>query len=521
MALRFASCPGANSPRTSCWHAGIAARAVGEQRLRRRAVAAAPRAVGRRRQGDRRHHDHALARVAGREPLARRARSRPVSAASAASIRSCEPSSSVRTPWARSTAVAPGALAHALRGRAPPPSTTALAWGNTSMALPFGLPARVRGEPCLRRLREDLEPHLHPVEERVPLPCVGARGVERLDVERRELALGAPGPSGRRPARRGVDRDHVGAQLVRSPLRRRARAHGNDTCSGTSRSSSRTRSSPLSTPDVDAQRPHAVATGWALPAVGQEVQQVAARQHAEHLAGLRDEHGRAVLQLGERRLDRVVPLHHGDRRRHHLGDVGLQGVGVAEHPLQQLAVADRAHERDDVGDPRRAPPAPGRCRAPCSTSTAWRTFVVGVDRDQRAASRRPWRPAPLRRVIASGRSSIRTGSIQDVGVDLRQVVAAGVGQQDHDRRVGVEFAGDLRAPRTPRMPHDPPTRMPSCRVTARAVRKASRSATLTQRSTTAGSNVPGQKSSPMPFHQVRAWLVAGVDRALRCRRRRS
>jgi hypothetical protein len=70
---------------------------------------------------------------------------------------------------------------------------------------------------------------------------------------------------------------------------------------------------------------------------------------AEHLAGLGDQHGGGLLELGERALDRLVPLHERDRRRHHLGHVGLQGIGVAEDPLEQLAVADRPDELRDVG----------------------------------------------------------------------------------------------------------------------------------------------------------------------------
>ena len=47
-------------------------------------------------------------------------------------------------------------------------------------------------------------------------------------------------------------------------------------------------------------------------------------------------------------------------------------------------------------------------------------------------------------------------------------------------------------------PAEPPMRMPSCRVTARAIKKASLSGTRTHRSTTLGSNVSGKKSSPIP-----------------------
>ena len=81
----------------------------------------------------------------------------------------------------------------------------------------------------------------------------------------------------------------------------------------------------------------------------EEVQQVAPGQDAEDLAGLRHEYGRGSLELLERVVDRRVPLDDGDRRRHDRGDVGLQRVRVAEHPLEQLTVTDRSDELRDVG----------------------------------------------------------------------------------------------------------------------------------------------------------------------------
>ena len=48
------------------------------------------------------------------------------------------------------------------------------------------------------------------------------------------------------------------------------------------------------------------------------------------------------------------------------------------------------------------------------------------------------------------------------------------------------------------VPPEPPTRMPSSRASRRAVRNESRSETVTYSSTSDGSNVVGQKSSPIP-----------------------
>src|SRR3990170_7682835 len=111
---------------------------------------------------------------------------------------------------------------------------------------------------------------------------------------------------------------------------------------------SATRSSPLRTPT---SIPSARTGGLRGPrAVSQELEEVAAGQHAERATGLRDEHGGAALELAERDLDRVVRLDHRDRRAHDLGDVGLERVGVAEDAIQERALLDRG---DDLRDVRR------------------------------------------------------------------------------------------------------------------------------------------------------------------------
>ena len=68
---------------------------------------------------------------------------------------------------------------------------------------------------------------------------------------------------------------------------------------------------------------------------------------------------------------------------------------------------------------------------------------------------------------------------------------------------------------TSAVPHDSPARIPSSRVSRRAAANASRSETRTQRSTTAGSYVPGEEVLADPLGQVRPGRVARQDAALR------
>ena len=85
-----------------------------------------------------------------------------------------------------------------------------------------------------------------------------------------------------------------------------------------------------------------------------------------------------------------------------------------------------------------------------------------------------------------------------VVVDLREV-ARGRSRGAAPRRAR---RGRARAPTTSAactaVPHDPPMSRPSSRVTRRAAANDSASVTITVRSTSAGSNVVGQKSSPTP-----------------------
>ena len=117
---------------------------------------------------------------------------------------------------------------------------------------------------------------------------------------------------------------------------------------------------------------------WRPLPVCQEIEQVAPSQDAEDLTCFGHQDGRSVFELSERRLDRIVELHHGDGRRHHFGDVGLEHIGIAEDPVEQLAVADRSDElrhvgavfaddrrlRDVAASARSSPDAPCRARRP-------------------------------------------------------------------------------------------------------------------------------------------------------------
>ena len=141
-------------------------------------------------------------------------------------------------------------------------------------------------------------------------------------------------------------------------------------------------------------------------------------------------------------IDRGVPLHRRDRRRHHLGHVGLEGVGVAEHALEQLAVADRTDELRDVrgvlADHRRL-----RDAVLVQEVDGGADLVVGPDGDAAAAARRPWREHPVDRHDLGALEEAVLAHPR-VGVDLRQVLPAGVGQQHDDDRVRVvDPAGDL------------------------------------------------------------------------------
>ena len=78
-----------------------------------------------------------------------------------------------------------------------------------------------------------------------------------------------------------------------------------------------------------------------------------------------------MLQRLERELDRRVELDHADRRPHDLGHVGLEG-GVAEDPVEQRVLVDRADELRDV-HPGLAHDRGLRDPELCSTSIAWRT----------------------------------------------------------------------------------------------------------------------------------------------------
>ena len=446
----------------------------------------------------------------------------PVRAASAASTWSSVRSCAVGTCCARSTPPAtrawrrPSASPAARIRRAPWRSH-----GKNLQRVPRDRSRPVGGIPGALGGTERRHPVSHPGVEGVRLAGRLVRCVVGLDPEQLQLPLGRAGTMPpRRPRRRSIDGDHVRALIVDQrpePLDRDAGPNGGDLtvavhhdevqsfrCSPpTSIPSARTVTAPAPACRCarNSSRSLRVRTPSTLPAF------------VTSTAGARSSSANAV-STG------LVELDHRDRRGHDLGDVGLERVGVAEHALEQLPLADRS---DELRSPRSTSSrTTGACEMPCScsTSTACRTLSCAPHGDERRAARRPSRPAPPRRGSSSGRSRNPYCSIHESRVQLGQVLAARVGQQarrSSPRR--RQLAGDRSAANTA-VPAEPPTRMPSWRVTARAVRNASRSETRTHRSTTAGSNVSGQKSSPMPSVEVRPRLVARIDASPRGRRRR-
>ena len=141
-----------------------------------------------------------------------------------------------------------------------------------------------------------------------------------------------------------------------------------------------------------------------------------------------------------------------------------------------------------------------------------RTTVGHVRR--RGGGRPAARPT---RIDGAGRREQAVRPHPLVVVELGQVAPAAVGQEDDDDRVAAAVGrGSARAPprarrRAPSRTSSP-ARIPSSRVSRRAIANASRSQTRTQRSTTAGSYVPGKKSSPTP--SVRYGRAVSPDRTL-------
>jgi hypothetical protein len=183
-------------------------------------------------------------------------------------------------------------------------------------------PASIPPEATALGRGEGGEPDGHPLVE----GAVGLAGIrrrpERLDAEPPKLLFGqARSTRVDPPLRRGVDRDRVRAELSDDRVQLFGR-YSTHFVEHVERVAQQHDVHPLADPHVDAERTHARRLRSPL-AVCQELQQVAARQHPEHLPLLGHEHRRPVLQLGERGLDRVVVFGHGDRRPHDLGNVGL------------------------------------------------------------------------------------------------------------------------------------------------------------------------------------------------------
>ena len=92
----------------------------------------------------------------------------------------------------------------------------------------------------------------------------------------------------------------------------------------------------------------------------------------------------------------------------------------------------------------------------------------------------------------AGRGQQAVGAHPLVVVDLREVAPAAVGQEHDDDGVARRRSSRASSPTTCSaatiaVPHEPPDRIPSSRVSRRAIANASRSLTRTQRSMTDGS----------------------------------
>ena len=206
---------------------------------------------------------------------------------------------------------------------------------------------------------------------------------------------------------------------------------------------------------------------------------------------------------------------------HHLADRPLDDRRVAIRPIEQALLGDRADDaldrvafrllrhrqladavflehRDRVADPLGRPGEDERGQS------AARGGGRGAGR-RCGRPRRSWRAARSRASTRRCRPS--TGSSDRCRAGSRRR------RRRRRRAVGVRSRATSSAA-TIAVPHEPPDRMPSSRVSRRAIANASRSLTRTQRSTTLGSYVPGKKSSPDPLGQVRPGGVARQDAAL-------
>ena len=139
--------------------------------------------------------------------------------------------------------------------------------------------------------------------------------------------------------------------------------------------------------------------------------------------------------------------------------------------------------------------------------------AFGGDRRRGRGSRRPWPrarrppsvPSPAQEAVARSSSGRRRSSRGSCG--RSREAARRRPRRARARRPTTSAACTA-------VPHDPPMSSPSSRVTRRAAANDSASVTFTMRSTSDGSNVVGQKSSPTPSTRYGRPDAAREHRAL-------
>ena len=369
----------------------------------------------------------------------------PVRAARAASSRSIDVSSSVRTPWARRTRSRHTRFETPFGGSVPV-STTVVACGKTSMARPFGDPAPYVGKPCSFATRKTSNPTSIHSKNRLPRPWVsdGVLNDWMLhDASSRSVRRERPVAAHRGGESIATTSGWNSSMNAPISAGSHVRAHRERDASLVHQDEVES----LPDADVDTDRSHdqGVRCRWAKKSSRSLLVNTPSTCPAFVI-----EDGGPVLELAERGFDGVVELDHRDRRRHDLGDVGLQGVRVAEDPIEQLAIADGADELRDV---RALLPHDGRLRdvGVLEPLDGLPHLVVRPDRDQRRQFA-VLRPQDLFDPDHVGTIEHPVLQHPRVGVHLRQVLPAGVGQQHDDRLRLVELASDLqrgehRAPR--------------------------------------------------------------------------
>ncbi len=183
-----------------------------------------------------------------------------------------------------------------------------------------------------------------------------------------------------------------------------------------------------------------------------------------------------------------------ERRVHDLADGPLDDRRVAEGAIEQALLGDRADDALDA--------SPSGCSEtgswlmPYSWSIAIASPTRWVVRARTSGGQRAGVVTVAEQVLdaddGAGRREQAVGPHPLVVVDLGQVAPAAVGEEDDDDRVRRRPASRPGRATTSRaatiaVPHEPPARIPSSRVSRRAIAKASRSLTRTQRSMTDGS----------------------------------